>query len=352
MRQAFPNALRNGSLSGDDPMTRWHEAPATALLVKPGSMGDVVHALPVAAGLRAAGSHVTWLIDERWAPLVENNPAVSAVVRFPRARFRGPLGLVKGAAWGLRAGLPRCVLCVDLQGLLRSGLLARLARPSRLIGLSDAREGARFLYPEVARVRSDEHSVVRYLRTLDVVGIPRPDPITFPLPPTNVFPNAPTQPYVLLHPFSRGGGKSLAPDVLHALCQALEPLPVVLAGAVDSGLRPRPDVTLDCLGKTSLLELLALIRGAACVVSVDSGPMHLAAAVGVPLIAIHTWSDPRLVGPYHPDAWIWQGGTLRPQDLHAAPFPGCQPDRRAAEAIASRVFALLAANTPPQAHGE
>jgi ADP-heptose:LPS heptosyltransferase len=75
------------------------------------------------------------------------------------------------------------------------------------------------------------------------------------------------------------------------------------------------------LGKTSLLELISLLRGASFVVSVDSGPMHLAAALEVPLLSIHTWSDPRLVGPYSENAWIWQGGEIRRQNLDAAPLP-------------------------------
>jgi ADP-heptose:LPS heptosyltransferase len=74
-------------------------------------------------------------------------------------------------------------------------------------------------------------------------------------------------------------------------------------------------------GKTSLAGLLGILRGACFVVSVDSGPMHLAAALGVPVLAIHTWSDPRLVGPYREDAWIWQGGEVRRQDLAHAPLP-------------------------------
>jgi ADP-heptose:LPS heptosyltransferase len=78
---------------------------------------------------------------------------------------------------------------------------------------------------------------------------------------------------------------------------------------------------VDLLGKTNLLELIGLLRGAKFVVSVDSGPMHLAAALDVPLLSIHTWSDPRLVGPYSEAAWIWQGGGIRRQNLDAPPMP-------------------------------
>jgi hypothetical protein len=77
---------------------------------------------------------------------------------------------------------------------------------------------------------------------------------------------------------------------------------------------------VDLCGKTSLDGLIGILRGARFVVSVDSGPMHLAAAVGTPLLGIHTWSDPRRVGPYSDDAWIWQGGEIRRQDLTRSPL--------------------------------
>ena len=89
--------------------------------------------------------------------------------------------------------------------------------------------------------------------------------------------------------------------------------PIVLVGV---GELPNslPDGVIDLTGKTSLSGLIGVLRGARFVVSVDSGPMHLAAAIGVPLLGVHTWSDPRLVGPYGEEAWIWQGGEIRRQN--------------------------------------
>ncbi len=67
---------------------------------------------------------------------------------------------------------------------------------------------------------------------------------------------------------------------------------------------------LDLLNRTSISQLIWLIRYASFVVSVDSGPAHLAAALGRPMVAIHAWSDPRRVGPYREDAWVWKNGRL------------------------------------------
>lgn len=78
---------------------------------------------------------------------------------------------------------------------------------------------------------------------------------------------------------------------------------------------------IDLLGKTSLSELIGLLRSASYLVSVDSGPMHLAAALAIPLLSIHTWSDPRLVGPFSKNSHVWQGGQILEQNLQRAPAP-------------------------------
>jgi heptosyltransferase-1 len=80
-----------------------------------------------------------------------------------------------------------------------------------------------------------------------------------------------------------------------------------------------PENCVDLTNQTSLLQLIRLIRVARFVVSVDSGPMHIAAAVNDRLLSIHTWTDPLRVGPYKPDAWIWKTGQLlRVSELETA----------------------------------
>lgn len=73
---------------------------------------------------------------------------------------------------------------------------------------------------------------------------------------------------------------------------------------------PALENVVDLLNRTTLPELIFTIRRAAFVVSVDSGPMHIAAALTPQLVSIHTWSDPAKVGPYRPDAWIWRNSAL------------------------------------------
>ncbi|MCX7869914.1 MAG: glycosyltransferase family 9 protein, partial [Terrimicrobiaceae bacterium] len=225
----------------------------------------------------------------------------------------------------------------DLQGLLRSALMARAARPRQLVGLSDAREGARLFYDEAVRTDPAEHSVRRYLRVLEAFGIPIPDNPEFPMPQGALPADFRSEEFILVAPAARGAGKSLPPAVLEAVCRRLAPHPVVLAGP--PGPAPALPHIRNWLGRTSLLELVGLIRAARAVLSVDSAPAHIAAAVGRPLLAIHTWSDPRKVGPFCSSALVWQGGEIR--EPAAAPGGAARlPDEADAELIARQTLAL------------
>jgi ADP-heptose:LPS heptosyltransferase len=316
--------------------------PGRLLLIKPGSLGDVIHALPVASAIKSAwpACEITWLVDPRWRPLLAGNSNVDKTFDFPRENFRGA-GMARFFPWISSLSSVDPDICVDLQGLLRSALMARASGARQIVGLSDAREGARFFYSSMTPVVPLEHSVRRYLRALAPLKIPIPEEPSFPLPMGSFPEGTPEDPYVLIHPFARGKRKSLDADSLAQLCKLLAPLPVVLVGGPATHAPSGPHVT-NLLGKTSLLELTGLIRNAAFVVSVDSGPAHIAAAANTPLLAIHTWSDPRLVGPFSESAWIWQGGEIRHQRLDGRLIPpGREPAPKDTEAMASHVKSVL-----------
>lgn len=298
------------------------ESLKSLLFIKPGSFGDVIHALPCAAGIKQAFPQLrlTWLVDERWEPLLAGNPHIDETVVFPRQKFRGLSGKLASIPWAFALRKYKSDVALDLQGLLRSGLMARLSGSPRIIGLSDAREGARFFHSEITPVAPGEHAVRRYLRSLETLGCPPVGDPEFWLPEGEKPSRVPVaMPYVLLHPFARGEGKSLSAAQVTALCQELQPRTVVVAGMGTAPKLPRNAV--DALNHTSISEMIWLIRHAEFAISVDSGPMHIAAATKTPLLSIHTWSDPRLVGPCSDAAWIWQGGEIRPQDLLAPTLP-------------------------------
>jgi heptosyltransferase-1 len=271
--------------------------PRTVLIVKPSSLGDIVHTLPAVSFLKQAWpeTRLRWVVVPQWAPLLEGNPDVDEIILFPRNELgASPLKMLR---W-LRATGKSCRsdLVLDFQGLLRSAIIGRFCRGKRLVGLSDAREGAGFFYDQSVPVLR-EHAVDRYLKLVASLGIETTGPLTWNLPqgtrPAGFTLDAP---FVLLHPFSRGAGKSLTPEETAEFAEGL-PCPAVLAGRAD--VRPRPGANLiNLLNQTSIAELIWLIRHARFVVSVDSGPMHIAAALTPNLLALHTWSDPASVS--HP----------------------------------------------------
>ncbi len=287
------------------------DPPASILVIKPSSLGDVIHTLPAVALLKRhwPAARLRWLINPEWAPLLAGNPHVDDIVIFPRGDFGGLRGWGKVLRWAKEIAAEKSELVLDFQGLLRSALIARLCRNGEIVGLSDAREGARFFYDRIVDVRGRLHAVDRYLALVSALGVKTARPLEWPLPAGDAVPAVGEPGFVLLHPFSRGVGKSLSASEVIEFCRAVAPHRVVIAGRADARL---PDIAnaLDLLNLTTLAELIWLIRHAAFVVSVDSGPMHIAAALTANLVAIHTWSDPGKVGPYRDDAWILKDGAL------------------------------------------
>ncbi len=299
-------------------------APESVLVLKPSSLGDVLHTLPAIAALKHhwPNSIVRWLVNPEWAPLLLNNPVVDEVLLFPRKEFRGLLGPMRLFSWAQRfAPKAASPLVLDFQGLLRSAVVGRLARSKVFYGLSDAREGARFFYDATAKVSTQQHAVERYLSLVQMLGVPTGGAISWPLPPLSLPKDFdPTTPFIALHPFSRGKGKSLAvPEVLQ-ICEALAPMRVVVLGRSELVL-PQTGNLENWLNRTSLPELLAILRRACWTISVDSGPMHMAAALSARVLALHTWTDPQKVGPFPKEAWVWKDGSLYQRGFPHAPSP-------------------------------
>jgi heptosyltransferase-1 len=152
------------------------EPPREILIVKPSSLGDVVHTLPAVALVRRAyrDARIRWVINPEWAPLLEGNPDIDEVVIFPRGEFRGLRGVTKLLPWiqKMRRDV-QADLVLDFQGLLRSALVAKLCRRAggKIAGLSDAREGAGLVYDHVAEVTGEMHAVDRYLKLVESLGV-------------------------------------------------------------------------------------------------------------------------------------------------------------------------------------
>src|SRR3984893_4128019 len=282
------------------------------LIIKPSSLGDIVHTLPAVAAVRDAHprTRITWVINPEFVPLLRGNPDVDHNHIFPRGEFRG-LGAPRSMwPWLKQTRKIRPDLALDFQGLLRSALIAKFSGAKKVFGMTDGREGSRLLYNRSAKVNRREHAVERYLKLAELAGAKIGEALRCPLPTGDPLPRFDYYPpFILLHPFARGSGKSLTNKLIEEICVAFAPTRVVVVGKTGRQI----DVAENCVeltNQTSLLQLVRLIRVAKFVISVDSGPMHIAAAVNDRLLSIHTWTNPRRVGPYNPDAWIWKHGTI------------------------------------------
>src|SRR3982750_248278 len=156
----------------------------TILIIKPSSLGDVVHTLPAVAAVRAAhpNAEITWVINSEWAPLLRGNPDINHVRIFPRGEFRG-LGAAESLIpWLRQTRKLRPDIALDFQGLLRSALIGRVSGAREFFGLSDAREGSRFFYDQIAPVDRHGHAVERYLKLAELAGASAGAPLRFALP--------------------------------------------------------------------------------------------------------------------------------------------------------------------------
>jgi len=262
------------------------------LVIRLGSLGDVVHALPAVASLKHSfpRSHLSWIIKPQWAPLLEENPYVDEIIPFDRSA----VGFTE--AWRkLRQG--KFQLAVDLQGLIQSALIAAAARPDKIVGLdrSQARESlAAVVYSTTVRTTA-AHRVDQYLEIAAGAGATNTI-TTFPLPHGKPEGELPNGPFVLASPLAGWKAKQWPFDYWEELAAGLK-FPLVLNGP-PSAEKTLAQVEGAHVHISGIAGLIDATRRAAAVVGVDSGPTHLAAALSKPGVAIYGPTDPASHGPY------------------------------------------------------
>ncbi len=267
------------------------------LIVRLGAMGDIVHALPAVASLKHSfpGSVLTWVVEPRWAALLEDNPFVDRVVFLRR---EGPRGLLQTRR-ELRSY--HYDFAVDFQGLLKSALVASAAGPERIFGFhqSQIRERAAALFYSNKTVSRSAHVVDQNLDLAAAAGAANAVR-KFPLPPGRPESPLPDGDFVLASPLAGWRAKQWPIENYQALARLLRRelrVPLVLDGP-DSA---RPDfrsVDGAVAHSSGLPGLIYATRRAAAVVGVDSGPLHVAAALAKPGVAIYGPTDPARNGPY------------------------------------------------------
>ncbi len=279
------------------------------LIIKPSSLGDVVHALPTLVALRKKfpTSWISWLIKQEWADILAGNPDLNEVLSVDlRMRFwPGIIAKLRHA---------RFDLVVDLQGLFRSALLARLSGAPERVGFASGREGSPFLYTQLVRLPSrmsghwrllDMHPVDRNLTVAKHLGA-EIQPPRFRLPSFASDEKEvegwlqeagvqSTDRLIAMASVDRLGIRSWPLDRFVAVAGTLSQCPnvrIVLIGTpaerwVVEHFRHRVgDKLVNLVGKTRVRQLGVLLRRVHLLIANDSAPMHIASAVGTRVLGL------------------------------------------------------------------
>ena len=275
------------------------EQSPTFLLVRLGSLGDVIHAIPAAAALRSRypGARIDWLVDPRYVPVLQIVEGLDHAIPIdPRGRTMAMLRTIR------QLRRTNYDAAVDLQGLLKSAALTRAAGARRVIGLprEDLREPfARVFYGETPDPGREPHVIHKNLTMMRALGV-EDVPVMFPLkvPRTAasdaVVARFGSEGYAVINPGAAWPNKRWPPDRFGALAAGMrerigirslvlwgpgeEDIASLVVGASRGAAELAP--------RTSIIDLFAIARDSALMVSGDTGPLHIAAAVGTPVVAL------------------------------------------------------------------
>ncbi|MDT7041810.1 glycosyltransferase family 9 protein [Candidatus Nitronereus thalassa] len=294
--------------------------PKRILIIKPSSLGDIIHALPTLVALRTRfpEAWITWMVKEEWAEILEDNPYLNEVLAVNFSLSRG---------WSLLQAVRerRFDLVIDLQGLFRSGCIARLSGAPVVVGFAQGREGSPWWYThrvelpipkgeswrlwnmhavdrnlEVAKFlgaecmvrefwlpsRDEDREVVdRWFRASGIVGTDRliaMAPVT-----RQAIKNWPLERFI---------------QVAHALIK-ISHVKIVLIGTEDSEVSRSFEGVIgsglvNLMGKTRVRQLSVLFDRVQLVIANDSAPLHIAVARGTPIVTVFGPTNPEATGPY------------------------------------------------------
>ncbi len=299
-------------------MTDSENSALKVLIVRIGAMGDVLHGMPAVAGLRAAlpGCCIGWAVEEHLVPLLRDAEGVSPLVDRVHVVYTKRWGR-KPSSWQtlqeiaelrreLRAG--QYDVCIDLQGSVKSGVVAWMSGSRRIVGSSAPKEWpAKLVYG--VRVREAEPQVIQQAAELVRAGLHAPlhpaiRAVELPADATAerwVEDLGVGRGFALLSPTAGWGGKEWGIERFGALAQELEARGVtVLVNAV-AGFPSEAADTVAAVGgrvvSSTLPQMIALVRRAGIVIGGDSGPVHMAAALGRPVVMLFGATDPARNGP-------------------------------------------------------
>jgi heptosyltransferase-1 len=298
------------------------------LAVRLTALGDILHTVPAVAALRSAHreARIDWVVDAKWAPVLEGSPALDNVISFDRRSAWHTVECVQ------RLRENRYTCAIDFQGLYKSALLAALSGVPRRIGFDRgwAREGGAALFYTERVVPSGRHVAELNYSLAERAGAFRPAVPEYPLRvPAGGAASVRARlrdlgvgdDYVVVGPGGSWRAKCWPAERFGDFCRELERevnLPVILLrgpgeqALVDEVRRAAAPARPVVVG-TTIEELMGLVAHARCVVAIDSGPLHLAAALGTPVVGLYGPTDPARNGPFSPGAVVVD--KVRPEEI-------------------------------------
>jgi len=293
------------------------------LIVKLSAIGDVIHTLPSLAALRKLypEAHITWVVEEAAAGLVNNHPLLDAVLISRRkswikylgkGEFSRPLREMRAFLRELRKR--PYDLVIDFHGLLKSALIVLLSGGKRKLGYDSMQELSGLFYNEKIPEDMNKHAVDRYLDFPRHLGA-KIAKAQFILPSDNAAQariqsllekyHLENKKFIAVNPVAYWETKLWNDEKFAGLADLIKTklnMEVVFTGSEKRSIEKittrMQEKAVNLAGETTLPELAYLYQKALLLVTTDSGPMHLAAAVGTPVVALFGPTDPQRTGPY------------------------------------------------------
>ncbi len=275
------------------------------LIVKLGALGDVVNTLPLAIRLKSHfNARIHWITEPLSLPLLSRHPQVDRTILLDRSCLRKSLGEVVGEIRGLRFDV-----ALDLQRIVKSALLCMTASADRRVGFDRRRcKEMTWIMPFERIAPSDPaaHMVEQYLEFARHLGA-GDDEVRWNIPEGDLPPEDLPGDYIVLNIGATKPANRWSPEGFARLARLVADrhrMPCVLTGGPEDIPAAARITTLstgsviDLVGKTTIPQLTGVLSGARAVVSCDTGPMHLAVALGKEVVALFGPADPGRTGPY------------------------------------------------------
>jgi lipopolysaccharide heptosyltransferase I len=303
------------------------------LIVKPSSLGDIIHAFPAVHALRVSypDAFISWLVADNFKGLVELSPDVDEIIIFKRKEM-GQLKNFREISKLVHELRQREIdLVFDFQGLFRSAFFSKMSRASQVVGFSTAREFASLFYTrKVTPPPEMTHAIDKNNYLVDHFVVDRALPYHFPQLKTfdDCRKMADTlmdscgfdlnKTVVAIAPESRWESKTWAPgffsEVIELVMQETSDVQFWLLGTQAEASTGEEIVSLckkngvfNLMGKTNLVTMVELLRSSDALLTNDSGPMHIASALNKKIFALFGPTDPKLTGPYSKSSSIYKG---------------------------------------------